>query len=68
LFNLGHINGVATQLKKENPFMTSVHCIAHRLHLAGQDAAREVSYFKEYENICKQLYDILVGLTKGCKI
>ena len=48
--------------------MTSVHCIAHRLHLAGQDAAREVSYFKEYENICKQLYDILVGLTKGCKI
>ena len=37
--------------------MTSVHCIAHRLHLAGQDAARKVSYFKEYENICKQLYE-----------
>ncbi|GET02904.1 hypothetical protein GLOIN_2v1849188 [Rhizophagus clarus] len=48
-----HINGVATQLKKENPFITSVHCITYRLHLAGQDAAREVSYFKEYENIYK---------------
>jgi len=64
LFNLGHINGVATQLKKENPFMTSVHCIAHRLHLAGQDAAREVSYFKEYENICKQLYGYFSGSYK----
>src|SRR5581483_1927140 len=36
--------------------MTFVHCIAHRLHLAGQDAAKEVTYFKEYEVICKQLY------------
>ncbi|CAB4425990.1 unnamed protein product [Rhizophagus irregularis] len=27
----GKINGVAAQLKKENPSITSVHCIAHRL-------------------------------------
>ncbi|PKY48729.1 hypothetical protein RhiirA4_464398 [Rhizophagus irregularis] len=51
----GKINSVAAQLKKENLFMTSVHCIAHRLHLAGQDVAKEVVYFKEYEAICKQL-------------
>ena len=44
--------------------MTSVHCIAHRLHLAGQDAAREVPYFKEYEIICKQLYGYFSGSYK----
>ncbi|PKC75761.1 hypothetical protein RhiirA1_448381 [Rhizophagus irregularis] len=38
------INSVAAQLKKENLFMTSVHCIAHRLHLAGQDVAKEVLF------------------------
>ena len=63
-FNLGKNNGVAAQLKKENPFMTSVHCIAHRLHLAGQDAAKEVTYFKEYESTCKQLYGYLSGSYK----
>ncbi len=36
--------------------MTSVHCIAYRLHLVGQDTAKEVTYFKKYEIICKQLY------------
>ncbi len=51
-------------LKKENPFMTSVHCIAHRLHLVGQDAAKEVTYFKEYEIICKQLYGYFSGFYK----
>ncbi|CAG8488403.1 334_t:CDS:2 [Cetraspora pellucida] len=35
----------------------TVHCIAYRLHLAGQDAAKEVPYFKEYEAICKSLYN-----------
>ncbi len=44
--------------------MTSVHCIAHRLHLAGQDAAKEVTYFKEYESTCKQLYGYFSGLYK----
>jgi hypothetical protein len=55
------------QLKKENPFMTSVHCIAHRLHLAGQDAAKEVTYFKEYESTCKQLYGYFSGSYKRMK-
>lgn len=44
--------------------MTSVHCIAHRLHLAGQDAAKEVTYFKEYEIICKQIYGYFSGSYK----
>ena len=44
--------------------MTSIHCIAHRLHLADQDAAKEVTYFKEYEVICKQLYGYFSGSYK----
>src|SRR5271170_896020 len=39
-----------------SPYTTSVHCIAHRLHLAGRDAANKVQYFKDYEAICKELY------------
>jgi hypothetical protein len=38
-----------------------VHCIAHRLHLAGRDAANEVQYFKEYETTCKELYSYFSG-------
>ena len=33
-----------------------MHCISHRLHLAGKDAANEVQYFKKYEATCKELY------------
>ena len=55
---------MAAQLKKENPFMTSIHCIAYQLHLAGQDAAKEVTYFKEYEIIYKQLYGYFSGSYK----
>jgi hypothetical protein len=53
---LGYISGVAARLKKINPFMSSNHCVSHRLHLAGKDASEEVRYFEEYENILKNLY------------
>ncbi|CAG8529935.1 16511_t:CDS:2 [Cetraspora pellucida] len=61
---IGLKNGVSTRFKDLNPYMTSVHCIAHRLHLAGQDAAKEVPYFKEYESICKSLYGYFSGSYK----
>jgi hypothetical protein len=41
-----------------------VHCISHRLHLAGKDAANEVQYFKKYEAICKKLYPYFSGSYK----
>ena len=40
---------VATQLKGKNPFMSSVHCIAHRLALASAQAADSVPYVKQYQ-------------------
>ena len=30
----GRENGVAALLKRENPYVTSIHCVAHRLALA----------------------------------
>lgn len=36
----GRIKGVAAQMKKDNPNMVSVHCIAHREALAAADAAK----------------------------
>jgi hypothetical protein len=53
---LGCLNGVAARFKETNPFMTSNHCISHRLHLAGKDASKEVIYFKKYEKTLKDLY------------
>jgi hypothetical protein len=63
-FILGNRNGVTTQFKASNPFLTSVHCIAHRLHLAGKDAANQVKYFKDFESTCKELYAYFSGSYK----
>src|SRR6185369_7872323 len=52
----GNRTGVATRLKEINPFMTSIHCISHRLHLAGKDASNEVEYFQKYEQVLQNLY------------
>ena len=41
-----------------------MHCISHRLHLAGKDAANEVQYFKKYEATCKELYSYFSGSYK----
>ncbi|PKY61290.1 hypothetical protein RhiirA4_449820 [Rhizophagus irregularis] len=49
-------NGVATQLKKLNNFITSTHCVAHRLHLASEEAANETPYFAYYKTIIKGIY------------
>jgi hypothetical protein len=53
---IGNKTGVATRLKKINPFMSSIHCISHRLHLAGKDASDEIEYFQEYEKVLRSLY------------
>ena len=37
--------------------MFSNHCIAHRLHLAAEDATKQVSYFTKYKEIVKSIYN-----------
>ena len=56
LYIIGHRNGVSTRIKKLNPFISSNHCIAHRLHLAGKDASSKVLYFKNYEKVLHKIY------------
>jgi hypothetical protein len=53
---LGKQTGIAARLKKINLYITENHCIAHRLHLACEDAAKEVQYFQKYEKIVKGIY------------
>jgi hypothetical protein len=53
---LGQRSGMATKLKKISPFLTSVHCIAHRTNLAALEVAKSMK--------CKSLsteIDVLVN-------
>ena len=53
---VGMSTGVATRLKSYNPFMTSLHCCAHRTNLCVQEASKNI----EVKETCKQL-DALVN-------
>ena len=46
----GTCSGVTTRMKKKNPFILSMHCIAHRLALASGQAADSVPYIKKSIN------------------
>lgn len=52
----GSRTGVATQFRRENPKLISVHCIAHRLALATKDAFKDVPYLSTYEDILSTLF------------
>ena len=56
---IGCRTGVTTQMKGKNPFILSIHCIAHRLALASGQAADAVPYVKQY-----QLYVIATFITQ----
>ena len=58
---VGTKSGVVKRFQDINPFITSVHCIAHRLHLAGKDAAKHVPYINHYEASIKKLYNYFSG-------
>ena len=53
---VGMSNGVATRLKSYNPFMSSIHCCAHRTNLCVQEASK----YEEIKETCKML-DALVN-------
>ena len=40
---MGHLRGVATQIKAEEATAISVYCLAHSLNLCLQDVARKCS-------------------------
>ena len=54
----GHLQGVATRIKSEEPAALFVHCLAHRLNLCLQDSAR----------ICVLVRDTLVLVMEVVKL
>ena len=47
---VGMSTGVATRLKSYNPFMTSLHCCAHRTNLCVQEVQRTLKSKKHASN------------------
>ena len=61
---LGRKTGVATRLKeKVNPFLTSVHCVAHRTNLAALDAAKK----PQCRDMSKKIDAVVNGVAKFFK-
>ena len=54
---VGRHNGVGAMLKKLNPFMLSMHCVAHKLALASASAASSVPYCSKHNSTLRGLYN-----------
>ena len=50
------VGGVSTLLKKENPFMINIHCMAHRLALCTSQAANQLEKMEKYRQLLTDLY------------
>ncbi|MCO5595157.1 hypothetical protein L7F22_049196 [Adiantum nelumboides] len=46
---VGRKKGVATLLKKVNPMLTSIHCVAHRTNLATSDTSKKIDFAKRID-------------------
>jgi hypothetical protein len=55
----GHINGVATKFKEENPAAISVHCMAHCLNLILQEVSRSSKPIKDALNFSMELIQLI---------
>ena len=52
---MGHLRGVATQIKAEEATAISVHCLAHCLNLCLQDVARKCSPVRNVLNMVMEI-------------
>lgn len=48
--------GVAGKLKRVNPNIISVHCIAHKLQLCVSQAAEKVKFLKEFQEMLTSMF------------
>jgi hypothetical protein len=58
---IGEFKGVATLLKKKNPILKTVHCMAHRLELAVKnavDSVNSISYFRDVVDCIYKVYSV----------
>ena len=52
----GRENGVAAILKRESPYLTAIHCAAHRLALASSQAATGIPVIVQYRRTLSAIY------------
>jgi hypothetical protein len=52
----GEQTGVGARLKHGNPYITTMHCIAHRAALAAQDVFGSVEYAKWVDSVLGRVY------------
>ena len=56
--NTGIYKGVLTQLKAERPWLTTIHCVNHRIELALKDATN-VPFLRNAELLYLTIYNLL---------
>lgn len=54
--NMGKRNGVAAKLKDEVEHLITIHCIAHRLELAANNAIKNHQSMKKVQDILQHIY------------
>ena len=52
----GKDNGVAALMKRNNPYLISVHCVAYRLALASSQAAEQINAIVCYQKLLSAIY------------
>ena len=52
----GHKVGVSALMKKENPMLVNVHCLAHQLALCRSQAASDIAKLKNYQQTITDIY------------
>lgn len=60
----GRVGGVSTLLKKENPFMINIHCMAHHLALCSSQAASNVSTMEKVQATVNRVVLLLLQILK----
>ena len=48
--------GVTGHLKRANPHLVNIHCIAHRFNLCTSQAARDINILEDFQKILSDLF------------
>ena len=52
---VGRKKGVATLMKRVNPMLTSIHCVAHRTNLVVSDTTKKITYAKHFDGLINSI-------------
>ena len=61
---MGHLRGVAAQLRRENPSAIPVHCFAHSLNLCLQDAASSNRLVRDVLSLIQEMCQLICNSPK----